>query len=64
MHAELDILNDRDKLPPGDLVIRLLLGADDGDAQEYDVHVAWSGDAADGKTVLAEALNRLQVESA
>jgi hypothetical protein len=35
MHAELDILNDRDKLPPGDWVIRLLLGAD-GDAQEYD----------------------------
>jgi hypothetical protein len=63
MHAELDILNDRDKLPPGDWVIRLLLGAD-GDAQEYDVHVAWSGDAAHGKTVLAEALNRLQVESA
>jgi hypothetical protein len=44
-------------------VIRLLLGADDGDAQQYDVHVAWSADASDGKTVLAEALDRLHVES-
>jgi hypothetical protein len=63
LHAGLDILNDRDKLPPGEWVIRLLLGADDGDAQQYDVHVAWSADASDGKTVLAETLDRLHVES-
>lgn len=59
---ELSILDDRDKLPPGEWVIRLLVGANDGDARRYDVHVAWSGDAIDGAVVLAEGLERLHVE--
>ena len=63
LHA-LDILNDRDKLPADQWVIRLLLGADDGDAERYDVYVAWSGDAKDGEAVLTEVLDHLHVEAA
>jgi hypothetical protein len=59
---KLDIYNDRDKLQPGEWVIRLLVGADDGDAEQFDVHVAWSEDAEDGSDVLAEALDRLKVK--
>ena len=55
------IFNDRDKLPPGEWVIRLLVGADDGGASRHDVHIAWSADAPDYRTVLAEALVRLEV---
>jgi hypothetical protein len=58
----LSLTDDRDKLPPGEWVIRLLVGADDGDARAYDVHVAWSGDAAEPPDVLREALKRLHVE--
>lgn len=56
------ISDDRDKLPAGEWVIRLLVGANDGDARRYDVHVAWRGDAVDEATVLAESLDRLHVE--
>ena len=59
----LEILSDRDKLPPGQWIIRLLVGADDGDARRYDVHLAWPGDAPDAKSVLKEALDHLYVEA-
>ena len=58
----LDIRNDRDKLPPGDWLVRLLVGAADGDARRYDVQIAWTGDAPDASAVLSEALERLHVE--
>jgi hypothetical protein len=60
---DLDILDDRDKLPPDEWVIRLLVGAEDGDAKRYDVHVAWSADASSVRAVLDEALERLGVEA-
>lgn len=61
----LNILDDRDKLPPGEWVIRLLVGADDGDATAYDVHIAWSPDRGNHpREVLNEALDRLELLAA
>jgi hypothetical protein len=57
-----EIIDDRDKLTPGEWTIQLLVAADDGDAQRYEVHVAWSGDAADAAAVLEETMERLHVE--
>lgn len=60
----LDILDDRDKLSAGAWVIQLLVGADDGDAHRYDVHIAWDGNSAQtAEQVLAAALGRLDVIS-
>jgi hypothetical protein len=59
---DLDILDDRDKLPPGRWIVRLLVGADDGDAHRYDVHVAWNESSPDADTVLRDALERLAIE--
>lgn len=57
-----NITDDRDKLSAGEWVIRLLVGADDGDARRYDVHVAWDGDPAQTpQAVLDSALERLAV---
>lgn len=59
---ELSILDDRDKLPPGQWIVRLLVGADDGDARRYDVHVAWIESRPSARSVLDEALERLSIE--
>jgi hypothetical protein len=61
----LDIADDRDKLPPGQWVIRLLAGADDGDAKAYNVHIEWSADIGnDPKAVLRQALEGLELSDA
>jgi len=57
----LSINDDRDKLPPASWVIRLLVGADDGDAYRCDVHLAWSESLPSSEAILREALNRLAI---
>jgi hypothetical protein len=52
----------RDRLPPGEWVVRLVVGSEDGSARTYDVHVAWSGDEPDAASALVAVLDRLQVE--
>jgi hypothetical protein len=59
---ELSISDDRDKLPPGLWIVRLLVGADDGDAYRCDVHIAWSESVGSSDVVLAEALDRLAID--
>lgn len=59
-----DISDDRDKLPPvdGGYLIRLTIGADDGAARSFDVHIDWDSDPGQSaEQVLASALNRLAV---
>lgn len=60
---DLSISDDRDKLRPGPWIIRLLVGADDGDAYRCDVHVAWSESLPSSQAVLEEALGRLAIVS-
>jgi hypothetical protein len=60
----LDMNDDRDKLPPvkGGYVIRLLVGADDGAARKFKVHIDWNGDADQRPDeVLTSALEHLEV---
>jgi hypothetical protein len=60
----MDLADNRDKLPPveGGYVIRLVIGADDGAAVAYNVHVDWEGDPDLGpEAVLASALEHLAV---
>ena len=62
--AELDLNDNRDKLPPvkDGYTIRLLVGADDGAARAYEVDIAWDGDPKlTPDEVLASALDRLAV---
>jgi hypothetical protein len=62
--AELDVNDDRDKLPPveGGYTIRLLVGADDGAARAFEVDISWDGNPAlTPEEVLASALDRLAV---
>jgi hypothetical protein len=62
--AELDVHDDRDKLPPvdGGYAIRLLVGADDGAARSYEVDINWDGDPKQtAEEVLVSALERLAV---
>lgn len=54
--------DERDILEPGEWIIRLLVGCDDGDARYYDVRVAWKGDEADARTALAAVLERIAVQ--
>jgi hypothetical protein len=65
LHLELadeyEIVDERDWLAPGSWTIRLIVGADDGDAHAYDVDVAWAGDEPDGEVVLKAALDSLKV---
>lgn len=65
LHLELadayEIVDERDWLPPGAWTVRLIVGADDGDAHAYEVDVAWAGDESDGEAVLKAALDRLEV---
>lgn len=60
----LDIKDDRDKLPPVDdgYMIRLVVGADDGAARTFNVHIDWNGDPAQSpQEVLTSVLDRLAV---
>jgi hypothetical protein len=62
--AELDVNDDRDKLPPVEngYTIRLLVGADDGAARSYEVDISWDGDPKQSADeVLASALDHLAV---
>jgi hypothetical protein len=58
---ELSISDDRDKLPPGQWIVRLLVGADDGDAYRCNVHLAWNESSPDAETVLRDALEHLAI---
>ena len=60
---ELSLNDDRDKLPAGAWIVRLLVGADDGDAHQYDVHVAWSESRPDSQSALDEAIEHLAIAS-
>lgn len=65
LHPGLDINDDRDKLPPVDdgYVIRLLVGADDGRARTFKVHLDWDGDPMlQPQQVLDSGLKHLAVE--
>jgi hypothetical protein len=68
LHLELAdnaaISDERDWLPPGLWTVRLIVGADDGDAHAYEVDVAWAGDEPSAEGVLKSALNSLKVRSA
>jgi hypothetical protein len=60
-----DINDDRDKLPPVEdgYIIRLVVGADDGAARAFDVHIDWNGDPDQTPDqVLASTLDQLAVE--
>lgn len=59
-----DLNDDRDKLPPttDGYAIRLVIGADDGPARSYDVHIRWDGDPdRSADEVMASALEHLAV---
>jgi hypothetical protein len=65
--AELDINDDRDKLPPieNGYTIRLIVGADDGAGRAFEVDISWDGDPKlTANEVLASALGRLAVRAA
>ena len=51
----------REYLPPGEWIIRLTVGADDGAARTYDVHISWDGSESDPGAALDNALDRLAV---
>jgi hypothetical protein len=59
-----ELTDERDWLPPGAWTIRLIVGADDGDAHAYEVDLAWAGDEPDSATLLSSALDRLEVRRA
>jgi hypothetical protein len=65
LHLELAdaaaITDERDWLEPGSWTVRLIVGADDGDAHAYEVDVAWIGDESDAEAVLKAALDSLKV---
>lgn len=61
----LDINDDRDKLPPVDdgYFIHLLVGAEDGAARTFNVHIDWDGNPdLSPDDVLTSALDRLAVD--
>jgi hypothetical protein len=61
----LDIIDDRDKLEvrPDGYTITLLVGADDGDAQRFEVDVNWNPHALDSDQALASLLDHLAVRA-
>jgi hypothetical protein len=64
---EQDLSDNRDKLPPidGGYLIRLLIGADDGAARSYDVHIRWDGNPdLSGDQAMRSALEHLAVMEA
>jgi hypothetical protein len=65
LHLELadglHIIDERDWLPPGKWTVRLIVGADHGDARAYEVDISWKGDEDDADAVLAGALDSVAV---
>ena len=68
LHLELadaaEITDERDWLSPGEWTVRLIVGADDGDAHAYDIELGWDGREGDATTVLETALDSLTVRHA
>jgi hypothetical protein len=62
--GNLELTDNRDWLPPGAWTVRLIVGADDGDAHAYEVDLAWAGNERDPRAVLNAALDSLQVRPA
>lgn len=58
---ELSIADYRHILPPGEWVVRLVIGSNDGRSGEYDVQVAWKGDEPDPEKALSYLLDHLEV---
>jgi hypothetical protein len=67
LHLELagnfQLTDERDWLTPGEWVLRLVAGADDGDAHTCEVHLAWRGDEPNAEMALANLLDHLAVRS-
>jgi hypothetical protein len=65
LHLELadgyELKDERDWLPPGAWTVRLIVGADDGDAHVYEADLAWAGDEPNAAMVLSSTLDRLAV---
>lgn len=65
LHLELadglQIIDERDWLPPGAWTVHLIIGADDGDAHAYEVDIDWKGDEEDAGAILTAALGSLSV---
>jgi hypothetical protein len=65
LHLELadryELADERDWLPPVSWTVRLIVGADDGDAHAYEVDIAWKGDEDGSAAILATALDSLKV---
>lgn len=59
---ELTIADYREYIPPGEWIVRLTMGADDGSARTYDVHIAWRDDEANPRAALDSLLDHLVVE--
>jgi hypothetical protein len=51
----------RDVLDPGAWTIRLIVGADDGDARTYELDIAWKADHPDAQAALDYVLDHLAV---
>jgi hypothetical protein len=61
---ELNVADYREYIPPGKWIVDLIVGADDGSARAYEVHVAWLGDELDPATALEYLLDHLEIKSA
>jgi hypothetical protein len=59
-----EITDERDWLPAGSWTVRLIVGADDGDAHANLIDLAWRGDEPDADSVLTAALDSLNVHRA
>ena len=51
-HAGFGIADHRDFIVPGNTIVRLVVGADDAEAREYDVRLFWDGTASTSENVL------------
>jgi len=61
MASSFFITEDRDWLAPGEWTIRVILGADDGDARAYKVNLAWKGIEPTANVLLLAVLDSLEV---
>jgi hypothetical protein len=66
MHLDLaggfSITDDRDWLPPGAWLIRLIVGAEDGEARTYEIELSWGSDPTQtADDILASAMSGLKV---
>ena len=57
----ISIADHREFLAPGKWIVRLVIGASDGSAGVFDVHVAWKGDEPDPQEALDYLLDHLEV---